>query len=65
MLEEQRHECGHCSSPVGTLLTNLWKIAGDLIRDIPELLARFNFEYELEEIGGFGSVHMYVARKAP
>jgi ubiquinone/menaquinone biosynthesis C-methylase UbiE len=47
----------------GTLLTNLWKLSGDLIRDVPSLLRATGFEFSDEEIGGFGSVHLYVATR--
>lgn len=47
----------------GYWLTRLMEAAGDTIRDIPEILQAFDFEYREEEIGGFGAVHFYVARK--
>ena len=47
----------------GYWLTKLMESAGDTIRDIPKILQEFPFEYTEEEIGGFGSVHLYVARK--
>jgi ubiquinone/menaquinone biosynthesis C-methylase UbiE len=47
----------------GYWLTKLMESAGDTIRDISKLLQAFSFEYTEEEIGGFGSVHLYVARK--
>jgi ubiquinone/menaquinone biosynthesis C-methylase UbiE len=50
-------------SRLGTQLTELWKRGGDLIRDIDALLTQFAFEYTREEIGGFGSVQLYVARR--
>ena len=48
---------------LGTKLTKLWASLGDIIRDMHELFERFGFEYTDQEIGGFGSVHMYVATK--
>jgi ubiquinone/menaquinone biosynthesis C-methylase UbiE len=48
---------------LGTRLTEFWKRGGDLIRDIDALLHQFSFEYTREEIGGFGSVQLYVARR--
>ena len=48
---------------LGTWATRLWELAGDIIRDLPALLADCGFEFTREEIGGFGSVHLYVARK--
>ena len=47
----------------GTRLTNFWRRTGDLIRDMGELFRRVGFTYSDEEIGGFGSVHLYVAIK--
>jgi ubiquinone/menaquinone biosynthesis C-methylase UbiE len=48
---------------LGTWATRLWQLAGDIIRDLPAPLAASGFEFTHEEIGGFGSVHLYVARK--
>jgi len=47
----------------GYWLTKLMESFGDTIRDIPKILQEFHFEYSEEEIGGFGSVHLYVAKK--
>ena len=47
----------------GYWLTKLMESAGDTIRDISKILQDFHFEYTEEEIGGFGSVHLYVAKK--
>lgn len=47
----------------GYWLTKLMESAGDTIRDISKLIQEFPFEYTAREIGGFGSVHFYVARK--
>jgi ubiquinone/menaquinone biosynthesis C-methylase UbiE len=48
---------------LGSALAGLWKRSGDLIRDMPPLFERFGFEVHDEEVGGFGSVHLYVATK--
>ncbi len=48
---------------LGYWLTKLMESAGDTIRDISKILHEFSFEYTEEEIGGFGSVHLYIARK--
>lgn len=48
---------------VGTLLTELWRWTGDLIRDMDTLLREADFGYRKQSIGGFGSVHLYVATK--
>ena len=47
----------------GMALTKAWILVGDLVRDMTPLFNQFNFEYTDEEIGGFGSVHLYVANK--
>mmetsp|Transcript_55780 Transcript_55780/g.167156 ORF Transcript_55780/g.167156 Transcript_55780/m.167156 type:complete len:214 (-) Transcript_55780:56-697(-) len=49
---------------VGTTLTGYWKYAGDIIRDMWRLFAMADFDMILDnEVGGFGSVHLYVAVK--
>ena len=48
---------------LGYWLTKIMESAGDTIRDIPKILQAFSFEYTEEEVGGFGSVHLYIARK--
>jgi ubiquinone/menaquinone biosynthesis C-methylase UbiE len=48
---------------LGMKATRLWAALGDIIRDMDELFDQFNFDYTEEEIGGFGSVHLYVAEK--
>lgn len=47
----------------GYWLTKLMASAGDTIRNISKILQEFSFEYTEREIGGFGSVHLYIARK--
>lgn len=51
---------GNC---IGMQMTKLWKAAGDIIRDMGSLFNEFDLKYTDEEIGGFGSVHLYVATK--
>ena len=51
-----RNRFGYC-------LTKLMEKGGDTIRHLPDLLAQFGFEFTETEVGGFGSVHLYVARK--
>jgi len=46
---------------LGTALANLWRRTGDLIRDMHHLFAEFGFDVTDDEIGGFGSVHLYIA----
>lgn len=48
---------------LGCALVGLWKRSGDLIRDIVSLLAEFALDATDREIGGFGSVHLYLATK--
>ena len=48
---------------MGTRLTKSWKAGGDLIRDLPELFEKFGDEYSDQEVGGYGSVHLYAATK--
>ena len=48
---------------LGMALTKFWMASGDLIRDIGALFDEFGWKFEEEEIGGFGSVHLYVAEK--
>jgi ubiquinone/menaquinone biosynthesis C-methylase UbiE len=40
-----------------------WAAAGDIIRDMDLIFNIFSLAYTDEEIGGFGSVHLYVAIK--
>lgn len=47
----------------GTLVTKAWQSGGDLVRDMGQLFRTFDFKYTDKEIGGFGSVHLYVATK--
>jgi len=49
---------------VGTKLTRSWQLSGDLVRDIDRILAAHGFAYEDVEIGGFGSVHLYICEKS-
>ncbi len=47
----------------GFWLTKLMESAGDTIKDISKFLQEYSFDFTEEEIGGFGSVHFYNARK--
>jgi ubiquinone/menaquinone biosynthesis C-methylase UbiE len=47
----------------GYWLTRLMELGGDVIKDISAVLMEFPFEFSGQEIGGFGSVHLYQARK--
>lgn len=54
----------HNRNPVGTLLTKSWKAGGDIIRDLPGLLTGSGYQFTDQEVGGFGSLHLYIAAKA-
>jgi len=51
------------SEPAGDDAGKFWETAGDILRDLGELLDRFGFGYSEEEIGGAGSVHLFLATK--
>ncbi len=46
---------------LGWRLVRMWVSFGDIIRDMESLLAEYGYRFEKEEVGGFGSVHLYVA----
>ena len=48
---------------LGMRMTRFWIALGDIVRDMGALFRQFDFEYTDREIGGFGSVHLYVAEK--
>lgn len=48
---------------LGMKMTRLWASAGDIIRDMGALFAETGFRCQDKAIGGFGSVHLYVASK--
>jgi ubiquinone/menaquinone biosynthesis C-methylase UbiE len=48
---------------VGTRLTRCWQLSGDIIRDMDRILVAHGFDYEDIEIGGSGSVHLYICHK--
>lgn len=45
----------------GAFLTRLWVRSGDLVRDMDALFETNQLRYSDEEIGGCGSIHLYVA----
>ncbi|GAA2027218.1 hypothetical protein GCM10009819_08230 [Agromyces tropicus] len=48
----------------GTFLVDrVWKPFGDLVRDMPAVLSAASFQVEEREIGGWGSVHLFIASK--
>jgi ubiquinone/menaquinone biosynthesis C-methylase UbiE len=48
---------------LGTALTKFWMASGDIIRDMGTLFDELGWKYQEEEIGGYGSVHLYVAER--
>jgi ubiquinone/menaquinone biosynthesis C-methylase UbiE len=48
---------------LGMKMTGFWIAVGDIVRDMGALFRQFDFEFTDQEIGGFGSVHLYVAEK--
>lgn len=48
---------------MGMKLARFWASRGDILRDMGALFEEFGFEYTEEEVGGFGSVHLYIANK--
>jgi ubiquinone/menaquinone biosynthesis C-methylase UbiE len=49
---------------LGNRLARMWASFGDILRDMGALFDYFGFRYVAEEVGGFGSVHLYVATKS-
>jgi len=47
----------------GYWLVKTMERAGDVMKDITELLQRHEIDYDHTAIGGFGSVHLYVCRE--
>jgi ubiquinone/menaquinone biosynthesis C-methylase UbiE len=47
----------------GMVMVKGWFMLGDLVRDVDSLLEEFDFDYTDTEVGGFGTVHLYVAQK--
>ncbi len=48
---------------IGMMITRLWAFAGDIIRDMDKIFSSYNFDYRDIEIGGYGSVHLFLAEK--
>jgi len=47
----------------GYMIVKLWEKFGDIIKDINLLLTKYDFEYKDISVGGFGSVHLFIAQK--
>jgi ubiquinone/menaquinone biosynthesis C-methylase UbiE len=58
-------DVGHPSDRnwLGLRMLRVWIALGDIIRDTGAMLQQLGFEYTEREIGGFGTVHLYVAEK--
>lgn len=48
---------------VGSALVQVRQCSGDVVRDMAPLFDRFGFKVTEDEIGGWGSVHRWVAVK--
>jgi ubiquinone/menaquinone biosynthesis C-methylase UbiE len=48
---------------MGVQLARLWMRLGDILRDMDPIFRHGGFEYVDKEIGGWGSVHLYIATK--
>jgi len=48
---------------LGYWIVKLWEKLGDIIKDISSLLSKYEFNYQDIPIGGFGSVHLFIAKK--
>lgn len=47
----------------GMALTRFWLASGDILRDMGKLFAESGWVFKEQEIGGYGSVHLYLAEK--
>ena len=50
---------------LGTWAARAWLAFGDIIRDMAPIFEAHGFDFVDREIGGFGSVHYYIAQKRP
>ena len=48
---------------LGMNLARFWQLTGDILRDMDALFKVANVPYQELEIGGAGSVHLYLAKK--
>ena len=48
---------------IGVCSVRMWMKFGDIIKDINALLKKHKFDYTDRQIGGFGSVHLFVCEK--
>jgi len=47
---------------LGANLVRFWMANGDIIRDMNRLFDKSGWSFDDQEIGGFGSVHLYIAK---
>lgn len=52
------------SNRLGTTIAKSFAALGDIIRDMDRIFQAFGFGYTDREIGGFGSIHLYVAQRS-
>ena len=50
---------------LGMWAVRAWIAFGDIIREMAPIFEAYGFAFVDREIGGFGSVHYYIARKEP
>ena len=50
-------------SMFGRVIAWGWRLAGDILRDVDELLLRSGLEHTTRTVGGFGTVHLYLGEK--
>jgi ubiquinone/menaquinone biosynthesis C-methylase UbiE len=50
---------------LGTIITRIWARSGDIIRDMGQLFRSCGFHFTDDEVGGYGSVHLYIAEREP
>lgn len=50
---------------LGMWAARAWIAFGDIIRDMRPIFEAYGFRFIDQEIGGFGSVHYYIAQKQP
>jgi ubiquinone/menaquinone biosynthesis C-methylase UbiE len=53
----------HDNNLLGRTLMGIGRLSGDLIRDMNSLFEAFELDASDKEIGGFGSIHLYLATK--
>lgn len=49
---------------LGMALARFWRSTGDILREMGSWFDAMEMKYTVQEIGGFGSVHLYIATKS-